>query len=84
MIERMRNEQFNLDDGNWALPPNDLRLQARQTARVTTQDQANGVPPSLQTCAQKVRARASETHFRRVLAFAIASLDRPPTQRPHP
>ena len=32
----MRNKQFNLYDGNWALPPNDLRMQTKQTARYKT------------------------------------------------
>ena len=36
MIERMRNELFNLDDGNGALPRNNHRLQSRHIARPKT------------------------------------------------
>jgi hypothetical protein len=35
MIEHTRNEPFNHDDGNGALPCNDLHLQTRHTARHT-------------------------------------------------
>ena len=71
------------DIGRSIPSPREVRVHLGQVRRGDRRSVAF-MHPLLEPCAQKMRTRATETHFRRVWAFALACLDPPPTQRPHP